>query len=121
REMLQPFVDGELPMTDQVALEAHLRWCNTCRARVEDLRLIGASLRLGAPAPVADEQVAEALAAVQAGVLARVRAEREQSFPVWFGRLFEDMHFMLPAFGATAALAACVLAVLGINAFARSV
>ena len=51
REMLQPFVDRELPMAEQVELEAHLRWCETCAARVEDLRLIGAALRVGAAVP----------------------------------------------------------------------
>ena len=47
REMLEAFVDGELAMADQVAVESHLRWCRTCGARVEDLRVIGASLRIG--------------------------------------------------------------------------
>src|SRR5207249_253746 len=45
REMLQAFVDDELPMTELVALESHLRWCDTCSAHVEDLRLIGDSIR----------------------------------------------------------------------------
>ena len=31
RELLDEFVDGELPMADQVMVEAHLRWCRTCR------------------------------------------------------------------------------------------
>ena len=46
RELLQPFVDRELPVAEQVELEAHLRWCETCAARVEDLQLIGAALRV---------------------------------------------------------------------------
>jgi anti-sigma factor RsiW len=54
RDMLEPFVDGELPVSEQVALEAHLRWCDTCRARVEDIRLIGSALRLGSDASAAD-------------------------------------------------------------------
>ena len=44
--MLEAFVDRELAVTDQVALESHLRWCRVCAARVEDLQLIGVSLRL---------------------------------------------------------------------------
>ena len=48
RDLLEAFVDGELAMADQVALESHLRWCRTCGARVEDMRLIGASMRVGA-------------------------------------------------------------------------
>ena len=42
---LDAFVDGELPMGDQVLVESHLRWCTTCAARVEDLQIIGARLR----------------------------------------------------------------------------
>jgi len=46
QELLEPFVDGELAVNDQVALESHLRWCRVCAARVEDMQLIGASLRV---------------------------------------------------------------------------
>ena len=51
REHLDAFVDGELSVAEQVAVESHLRWCRTCAARVEDLQLIGASIRLGSLAP----------------------------------------------------------------------
>ena len=37
RRMLEAFVDGELAVHDQVALESHLRWCRVCAARVEDV------------------------------------------------------------------------------------
>lgn len=121
REMLQPFVDGELPMTDQVALESHLRWCGTCGARVEDLRIIGAALRVGSHEPGTATVESVALTAIQAEVLARVRAERDQSFGVRFRALFEDMRFMWPALGASAALGVCLLAVLGINSAARAI
>ena len=121
RELLQPFVDNELPMSGQVAVEGHLRWCSTCRARVEDIRLIGASLRLGAPAPVTDDDAADALAAMQSEVLTRVRAERDQSWSVRFNLLFEDMHFMWPALGATAALIMCVLAITVVDRATRTI
>lgn len=112
REMLEAFVDGELPMADQVAVESHLRWCRTCTARVEDLRLIGTSLRMS-PQPVVPED-ARALAALQAGVLTRVRAEREQSFPVRMRGMFDDMRLFWPAVGASAALAACLFVSLSV-------
>jgi hypothetical protein len=114
RELLHPFVDGELPMADQVAVESHLRWCRTCADRVDDLRLIGASIRLGSPAfaAVADEE--PALAAIQSDVLTRIGAERDQSFAVRFRGLFEDMRFFWPALGASAALVAflCTAAII---------
>jgi len=112
RELLEGFVDGELAMADQVALESHLRWCRPCAARVEDMRLIGASIRIASPGPAADD--ARALAAIQSDVLTRIRAEREQSFMVQVRGMFDDMHLLWPAVGATAALAACLVASLGV-------
>jgi len=79
REMLQAFMDGELPVGEQVAMETHLRWCRTCAAHVEDLRLIGDSLRFGAVTPTSADHHRE-LSALHAGVLSRVRAEHDQSF-----------------------------------------
>src|SRR3989442_2236107 len=49
REMLQAFVDVKLPMTEQVALESHLRWCDTGYAHVQELRLIWGWIRDGSP------------------------------------------------------------------------
>ena len=109
RELLEPFIDGELATSDQVALESHLRWCATCRARVEDMQLIGASVRLRSAAHERDaDEVRDTLAMMQSDVLTRVYAERDQSFPVQFRELFDDMRFMWPALGATAALLACL-------------
>jgi hypothetical protein len=112
RELLEGFVDGELAMADQVALEAHLRWCRPCAARVEDMRLIGASLRVAGPSLAPDDT--RALAAVQAGVLTRIRAEREQSLAVRLRSMFDDMRLLWPAVGATAALAACLFVSLSV-------
>jgi hypothetical protein len=109
REMLEAFIDDELPASDQVALETHLRWCATCRARVEDMQLIGASIRVRSAARERDaDEVRATLAMIQSDVLTRVGAERDQSFPVQFRQLFDDMRFMWPALGATAALLACL-------------
>jgi putative zinc finger protein len=119
REMLEAFVDGELPTTEQVALESHLRWCAICRARVEDMQLIGASLRLGSRAQETDASDLLELAAIQSDVLTRVRAEHDQSFPVFVHEIFEDMRFLWPAIGATAALMVCVFAAVSVHTAAR--
>ena len=50
QDRLESFVDGELPVDEQVAVESHVRWCRTCTARIEDLNLIGASVRAGSQA-----------------------------------------------------------------------
>jgi hypothetical protein len=112
RELLEGFVDGELVMADQVALESHLRWCRPCAARVEDMRLIGASMRVAVPSLAPDDT--RALAAIQSGVLTRIRAEREQSFAVRVRGMFDDMRLLWPAVGATAALVGCLFASLSV-------
>jgi hypothetical protein len=119
RELLQAFVDLELPMAEQVELEAHLRWCDTCAAHVEDLRLIGAALRLGAAAPPVHQDHTATMASIQSAVLTRIRAERDQSWPVRLHEVFADMHFLWPALGASAALGICLFAVTAVNRVMR--
>jgi hypothetical protein len=113
RDLLDEFIDGELAVTDQVAVESHLRWCRTCCARVEDLRLIGSSIRVGSPAQPGPRRDAE-LAAVSRGVLMLVRAEREQSLGVRLREMFADMRLLWPALGATMAVAISVTVAFGV-------
>ena len=117
RPRLDAFADGELPMGDQVLLETHLRWCQTCAARLEDTQTIGASLRLvgraqaddenssGGALQSADASLDRALAAMQAEVVAQAHTEYEQSFAVRVQELFSDMRLWWPALGATVAVA----------------
>jgi hypothetical protein len=117
--LLEPFLDGELAVADQVAVEAHLRWCNVCAARLADMQLIGGSLRrVGHGASQAPAE--QTLAAMQSAVLTRVRAEREQAFTSQVRSLFVDMRLLWPALGATAALLACVMAASGVFAAATA-
>lgn len=114
RAMLEAFVDGELAVDEQVALDAHLRWCDTCRARIDDLRLIGAALRIG-PSPLAMAAADDAaLASVHAQVLARIDAERRQSLGVRWREMCADTRLLWPALGATLALVLCVAAIAGV-------
>lgn len=120
REMLEALVDGELPMSEQVALEGHLRWCDTCRARVEDLRLIGSALRLGSAASVIDKTDVAAIATSYDEVVTRIRAERAQSFAVQWREWFTDMRYLWPALGATVAVMICVCASTLVNQSVRA-
>ena len=120
REMLEALVDGELPMSEQVALESHLRWCDTCRARVEDLRLIGSALRLGSAASVIDKTDVAAIATSYDEVVTRIRAERDQSFAVQWREWFTDMRYLWPALGATIAVIICVCASTLVNQSVRT-
>jgi anti-sigma factor RsiW len=118
RPRLDAFVDGELPMGDQVLVETHLRWCQTCAARLEDSQRIGESLRLTArahsheagPTDTNDrgglsDDLSRSLAAMQAEVLAQANTEYEQSFSARVEELFSDMRLWWPALGATVAVA----------------
>ena len=120
REMLQPFVDGELQTAEQVRLESHLRWCDTCAARVEDLRTIGASLRARAGVPGHHAEDQRALSVIQSEVLTRIRAERDQSLTARCRVWFSDMRYLWPALGATVAVVACVYAATSMNRAARA-
>ena len=104
REHLDAFVDGELSVDEQVAVESHLRWCRTCAARVEDVQLIGDSIRLGSLASRADDEEAQTVRHVHSSVLIRVRAEEELSFGARFRDMFTDMRLLWPALGATSAV-----------------
>jgi hypothetical protein len=104
REHLDAFVDGELSVDEQVAVESHLRWCRTCAARIEDLQLIGDAIRLGSLAPHADDEDARTISDLQSTVLIRVRAEEELSFGARFRDMFTDMRLLWPALGATSAV-----------------
>lgn len=116
RQRLDAFADGELPMGDQVLVETHLRWCQTCAARLEDTQTIGASLRLSARAhadheshdDTMPEDLGRALAAMQAEVVAQSNTEYEQSLAVRVKELFSDMRLWWPALGATVAVALSV-------------
>lgn len=107
RPRLDAFLDGELAMGDQVLVETHLRWCQTCTARLEDAQTIGESLRLTARAH-ADHDLSRSLATMQAEVLARANTEYEQSFSARVEELFSDMRLWWPALGATVAVALSV-------------
>jgi hypothetical protein len=104
REHLNAFVDGELSVDEQVAVESHLRWCRTCAARVEDVQQIGDAIRLGSLAPRADDEEAQTLNHLQSSVLIRVRAEEELSLGARFRDMFTDMRLLWPALGATSAV-----------------
>ena len=104
RELLDGLLDDELCVDDQVAVESHLRWCRTCAFRVEDLRLIGTSLRMGSPLYPPSDDDTRVLTAIHSGVLMRIRAEHEQTLGFRLREMFADMRLFWPAIGATLAV-----------------
>lgn len=114
RRQLSAYRDGELPVAEQIAVEAHVRACRACANAVAELDEIGTLLRRG----VASESEDQPLAGLAATVVSRVKAEREQSLRGWTERVFEDMHFVWAGLGAAGATVACVAIVFGIFYYA---
>jgi hypothetical protein len=78
------------------------------------MRTIGDSLRTQpASRPIVDD-TDDSLTALTEGVLVRVRAERDQSFPSRIREMFTDRRFLWPALGATSAVLLCVAAAVSV-------
>jgi acyl-coenzyme A thioesterase PaaI-like protein len=103
RESLGAYALGRLPEEERVSLEAHLEGCSGCRAEAESLAAVSRLLphadpeRFG-PAPVPPPDLGKRIAATIGAERRAGRQRRRLRFGVAFG-------------GATAALAAAVLAI----------
>jgi hypothetical protein len=115
RRMLMDYHDRELPVHEQIAVEAHLEMCEACAAEARGLETIGDVLREGAAAmqPAPDD-----LAGLQAGVISRMRAEYEESWRGRFERTFEDMHLVWIGLSSAVATVICVAFALACIEFA---
>lgn len=113
RRQLAAYHDGELGMDAQVAVQAHLRTCSACLTDRRQLAEVGALLRAGVAGRVPEER-----GRIERHVLARLQAERQMSWRRQIGGLFEDLHLVWAAAGATAATAAIVCAVVASLALA---
>jgi len=118
RRRLQAFHDRELTIPDQIAVGAHLEWCDHCAAALADLRAVGHALRAFAPGRVAAS--VDESDTFQRAVLNRVKAEREASFIVRVRGMFDDMHLVYAGLGATAATLVCVVIMLSMMRFASA-
>lgn len=106
RPLLSEFVDGELVVSDQVVVEAHVRVCRDCAAHVEDLQIIGGNLRLATPAPPGLDLDLD----VMVGQLSeRVQAEHAMSWAVRFRQLRGERRVAWALVGATCGVVVCAL------------
>ncbi len=119
RRHLQEFIDGEVSVDLQVRIEGHLRSCASCAGEVRDLQTIGEALRETATV-LAGMTPTDELAGLPAGVVSRIKAENDQSIRGRVGRMFEDMHLLWAALGATAATTACLAIMVGMFYFAAT-
>jgi anti-sigma factor RsiW len=116
RRRLQAFYDGELSVAEQIAVQAHMDWCDACAATVAELRLVGSALRFGA---LGRERLThEEAAAMTSALVSRCKAEREASLFAQVQEMFDDMHLVYAGVGAAAATAVCLIIVLSMMRFA---
>jgi len=115
--VLESYHDEELPVEQQIVVEAHLAECYTCAAEAKSLRQLRDALR--ATADVTSSDTVEAsLASISSEVISRVKAERHESLPARIGRMFEDLHLVWAGLAATSATVSCALIVAGVLYFA---
>ena len=113
RRRLQAFHDRELPVRDQIAVEAHVHECASCSRLLGDVRTLGDALRLAAaPAPSDD------WTGLRSAVISRMRAEAHESWMARTARAFDDMHLVWIGLASTAGTFLCAAAVLSMLHFA---
>jgi hypothetical protein len=117
RRQLSAFHDGELPVGEQIAVQAHLRECPACAAESRDFDDLGSCLRTGALSTGVEPDVWEALPSI---VVSRLKAEDAESLSGRTGRIFEDLHLVWAAAGATGATVACLALIFTIFYYAIS-
>lgn len=115
RRRLQAFHDHELPVAEQIAVEAHLEWCGECANEHGGFRLVGAALREAAPGRLV---LAHDDPGFSSGVVNRLKVEADQAFIPRVREMFDDMHFVYAGLGSVVATAACLMIVFGMMRFA---
>jgi hypothetical protein len=110
RRRLDALHDGELTIDEQVAVEAHLEWCDECRSILDDLRLVQVAVR---GAWVRAVLTREEEAGLQSTIVSRLKAEDSVSFGAVARDMFQDMHFVYAGLAAAVAVAMCVVVTVG--------
>jgi putative zinc finger protein len=116
RRRLQPFHDRELAFTDQIAVSAHLEWCDHCAASLAEMRAVRTALHALAPGRVPLPQ--EEAEVFTTTVVSRLKAEDDASLFSRVRAMFEDMRLGYAGLGAVAATAVCVVIMVSMMRFA---
>jgi hypothetical protein len=116
---MHAFHDGELPVSEQIAVGTHLERCGECAALCAELGQIGAGLRASTPRQVSGWDDEEA-ASFREAIVNRARAEQTLAFPVRMRQMFEDMHLVYAGIGGVAAALVSVAVMLGMMRFATN-
>jgi anti-sigma factor RsiW len=106
---LSPFHDGELPLDEEIAVAAHLRSCAACAAEARAIEGLGEALRATCRRGQLSWKEAVTL---QATVVSRFRAERDETIASRIGRVLDDTQRLWAGLGAATVTALCILAFL---------
>jgi anti-sigma factor RsiW len=113
---LQAFHDGELPVSEQIAIERHLDRCAMCLEELDELRLLGSALRRGLAG--GDVPSREEGATFVAAVVSRRTAEDNASVVARVREVFVDLRLVYAGVTAMVATAICALVTLGLMGLA---
>jgi hypothetical protein len=116
RPLLEEYHDDELPVGDQIAVRAHLEWCDECSLVFSDLRLMRGLVRATSRGQTLLDQ--EDRSTFQAGVITRARAEDRVSWSARVRDALDDMHIVYAGMGAAAATVFCVLVLMSMMRYA---
>src|SRR5215475_6975418 len=116
RRRLQAYHDDELPVGQQIEVDAHLETCADCTAAVEELAILRLALRATTPGRIALS--GEEHASFHASVVSRAGAEQRMSLSTSLRSMFEDMHFVYAGLGAAGATVSCIAIMLSMMNFA---
>ena len=114
--LLEQYHDDELPVGNQIAVRAHLEWCDECAGVFADLLLMRGLVRAAAPGQALLDR--EDRATFQAGVIGRATAEDRMSWSSLVRDVLDDMHIVYAGIGAAAATVFCVLILINMMRFA---
>lgn len=112
RDRLEPLVDGELPLDEALAVRAHAADCAACAFELRALERLSDTFR-DVPA-VTGGRLAAPPESFSSNLLEQVRVERQLSWHAWLATVFDDMHLVWPAIGATVAVLVCLIASAGV-------
>jgi Putative zinc-finger len=118
RRRLNAYHDHELTISEQIAVSAHLDWCDGCAEALAEMRGVSRTLQSlthGRP-PLTHEEAA----VFSATVVNQMKAERQVSVLTQVQTLFEDMHLVYAGLGAAAATVVCIVIMLGMMRFATN-
>jgi hypothetical protein len=118
RRRLNAFYDRELAISDQIAVSAHLEWCDECAEALDAMRAVGRIVQNVGHGRMA--MTNEEAAAFNAAVVDRVKAERRVSLTTQVQALFEDMHLVYAGAGAAVAALVSIVIMLSMMRFATN-